>query len=93
MMEIIDPFFGTAEIRELQKAQDQQVEALRDTPGAVIHARAFSSDDPGRLGWDRLGHRMATDGKVTLRGVSETEVERAQQELSGFSTSPERLTR
>lgn len=80
-----DAYFGSAEIRALQKSQDSQVPLLSKTPGAVIHARTFSSDDPQRLGWDILRRRMSEDGRVTLRGVTEADVDEAMKEMEGFT--------
>lgn len=78
------PYYGAPEIQALQKTRDEQVAELKDKPGAVVHARTFSSDDPARLGWDFLRHRMAQEGMVTLRGVDASTVEAARQELSSF---------
>ena len=55
-----------------------------DLPGAVIHARTFSSDDPAKLGWDRWRVGMADEGLVTLRGVDVQTAATAQKELSSF---------
>lgn len=78
------PYFGEPKVQALQEARDRQAAELSDVPGAVIHARVFSSDDPERLGWSRLREIMAEEGMVTLRGVDEATIERAQRELSEF---------
>lgn len=85
MTDASEAYYGTAEIKALQMAQDRQVDALRDTPGAVIHARVFSADDPERLGWAMLRQRMSEDGRVTLRGVPEAVIEKALGELADFT--------
>ncbi|MBV1868984.1 MAG: GNAT family N-acetyltransferase [Marinosulfonomonas sp.] len=85
MAKNFDAFFGTAEVRALQMAQDRQVDTLRETSGAVVHARTFSADDPERLGWDVLRQRMAQDKRITLRGVSENVVKKALTELADFN--------
>lgn len=78
------PYSGDPQTRALQMARDAQVADLRDTPGAVIHARAFSSDDPEQLGWNRLRRCMSEEGMVTLRGVDDTTIEAAKSELKQF---------
>ena len=78
------PYFGDPKIRALQKARDDQVAELKVMPGAVVHARIFSSDDPTKLGWDCLRERMAKEGMITLRGVDDSTIETAREELSGF---------
>lgn len=85
MTDTEDAYFGTAEIRALQRSQDSQVPLLRKTPGAVIHARTFSSDNPRLLGWDTLRQRISVDGWATLRGVTDADVEEAMQELDSFN--------
>ncbi|SEN29606.1 GNAT family N-acetyltransferase [Palleronia pelagia] len=78
-------YFGSAQVQALQRARDADVAELWDRPGAVVHARAFSSDDPEALGWDRLRDVMAREGIVTLRGVGPEVVEQATRELAEFS--------
>jgi GNAT superfamily N-acetyltransferase len=78
------PFFGDQEIQTLQRARDDQAAELADVPGAVVHARTFSSDDPVKLGWDRIRKVMAEEGKITLRGVDEATIELASRELRSF---------
>ncbi|SMY08093.1 GNAT family N-acetyltransferase [Flavimaricola marinus] len=79
------PYFGDPKFQALQRARDLQVAELLDQPGAVIHARAFTSDDPESLGWSRIRKVMVDDGMVSLRGVDERLVERACDELSSFN--------
>ncbi|WP_407491830.1 GNAT family N-acetyltransferase [Pseudooceanicola sp. MF1-13] len=78
------PYFGTDQVRALQRARDEQVAALADLPGAVVHARTFSSDDPAKLGWDYLKRIMSEEGMVTLRGADEATVEVAKVKLNDF---------
>ncbi|KUJ83183.1 isopropylmalate isomerase [Ruegeria marisrubri] len=80
----ISPYFGDAKVQALQKARDQQVSELTDVPGAVVHARIFSSDDPKTLGWDRLRKVMSEEGMITLRGVDEAALDVAKRELGSF---------
>ena len=77
----IDPYFGDEDLRRLQQAQDARVAEHRETPGAVIHARTFSSDDPEALGRDMLRARLETDGRVTLRGATDEAVAEAEARL------------
>ncbi|WGT48633.1 GNAT family N-acetyltransferase [Thioclava nitratireducens] len=84
MTAVRSPYFGNEKIQALQKARDEQVAELMDMPGAVVHARTFSSDDPAQLGWDRLRNSMADEGMITLRGVDAQTVETAREELSSF---------
>lgn len=81
----LDAYFGTDEVRALQQAQDHSIDALRETPGAVIHARTFSTDDPLLLGWDRLRDRMRRDGRVTLRGVAPDVLGQALEALADLA--------
>jgi len=82
MTNALSPYFGEPKIQALQKARDEQVPELIDLPGAVVHARTFSSDDPAMLGWDRLRDGMADEGLITLRGVDVQTVATGQKELS-----------
>lgn len=84
MTAVLSPYFGEPKIQALQKARDEQVAELIDMPGAVIHARTFSSDDPAQLGWDRLRSCMADEGMITLRGVDAQTVATGRAELSSF---------
>lgn len=84
MTTLISPYYGTPKIQALQKARDEQVADLIDMPGAVIHARTFSSDDPTALGWSYLRNVMSDEGFVTLRGVDQVTIEMAKKELSEF---------
>jgi len=82
---VFSPYFGTDKIKALQQARDEQVAALWDLPGAVVHARTFSSDDPVQLGWEHLRKIMSDEGLVTLRGADDATVESAKEELSDYS--------
>lgn len=84
MGKTLSSFYGSEKVVALQKARDAQVASLIDQPGAVVHARIFSTDDPEALGWDRLRAVMAEEGNLTLRGVDQTVVDRACRELSDF---------
>lgn len=79
------PYFGNDKVKALQKARDEQVAELAELPGAVVHARTFSSDDPTRLGWDHLRKIMSEEGVVTLRGADEADVQTAKEELREFN--------
>lgn len=78
------PYFGTDKVKALQQARDEQVAALADLPGAVVHARTFSSDDPAILGWGYLKRIMSEEGMVTLRGTDEATIRVAKDKLSEF---------
>ncbi|MBB94632.1 MAG: isopropylmalate isomerase [Rhodobacteraceae bacterium] len=79
-----NPYYGEPKIQALQRARDEQVAELVDMPGAVVHARTFSSDNPAALGWDYLRRIMSDEGIVTLRGADATTIETAKTELSSF---------
>ncbi|MCU9840583.1 GNAT family N-acetyltransferase [Ruegeria sp. WL0004] len=79
-----NPYYGEPKIQALQQARDEQVAELLDLPGAVIHARTFSSDDPAALGWHYLRRIMSDEGLVTLRGADAATIARAKTELSSF---------
>lgn len=81
----LSPYSGPEDVQLLQRRRDAQVEELRDMPGAVVHARTFSTDDPEALGWDRLREVMAEEGRVALRGATGAEVARAREVLAAFS--------
>ncbi len=78
------PYFGTDKVKALQQARDEQVAALTDLPGAVVHARTFSSDDPAKLGWGHLKRIMSEEGIVTLRGADDATVELGKEKLNDF---------
>ncbi|MDE4100069.1 GNAT family N-acetyltransferase [Phaeobacter gallaeciensis] len=78
------PYFGTEKVKALQQARDEQVATLAQLPGAVVHARTFSSDDPVKLGWEHLRKIMSDEGMVTLRGADIATVEVAKEKLSDF---------
>ncbi|WP_375699060.1 GNAT family N-acetyltransferase [Pseudophaeobacter sp. TrK17] len=84
MTKALSPYYGEPKIQALQKARDEQVADLIDMPGAVVHARTFSSDDPTALGWSYLQKVMSNEGFVTLRGADQVTVETAKKELSEF---------
>ena len=79
-----NPYYGEPKIQALQKARDEQVPELLDLPGAVVHARTFSSDDPAALGWDDLRRIMYDEGLVTLRGADAATIETAKTKLGSF---------
>lgn len=81
------PYFGEPRIQALQKCRDDQVEELRDRPGAVVHARTFSVDDPEAIGWPYIKNIVAREGVVTLRGADESAILKARQELKEFAPS------
>lgn len=80
-----DPFFGDEAVRALQAARDAEVAVMRETPGAVIHARALTTDDPEAFGWDRLRDGMRREGNVSIRGASPETVLKAEHELAAFA--------
>ena len=84
MTKEFSPYFGTDKVMALQQARDEQVAALADLPGAVVHARTFSSDDAAKLGWDYLKRIMSEEGLVTLRGADDATVEVAKEKLKDF---------
>jgi hypothetical protein len=79
------PYFGDERIQALQRARDAQAAIHRDTAGAVVHGRTFSSDDPATLGWDRLREVMSEEGMVVLRGVDAQTLKVARRELADFT--------
>ena len=85
MGQAVSPYFGDARLQAIQKARDHEVAVLGDVPGAVVHARVFSSDDPEAFGWSRLKEIMDREGVLTLRGVDKEMIERGRRELAGFS--------
>lgn len=79
-----NPYHGEPKIQALQQARDEQVAELFDRPGAVIHARTFSSDDPAALGWDYLRRIMFEEGLIILRGATAATIENAKTKLGSF---------
>mgnify|MGYP006198264523 CR=1 FL=1 len=84
MVASFNPYHGEPKIQALQQARDKQVAELFDLPGAVVHARTFSTDDPAALGWDYLRRIMSDEGLVTLRGADAATIETAKSELNNF---------
>lgn len=82
-----DPYFGTDEVRELQRLRDHEVARMQDTPGAVAHSRVFTADDPERLGWDQIEARLQDEGTISLRCVHPDITDQAMARLAHLSPS------
>lgn len=65
--------------------RDEQVAQCADLPGAVVHARAFTSDDPVTLGWALLRNAMTAEGTASLRGVDDATIAVGRKELAEFN--------
>ncbi|MAM63352.1 GNAT family N-acetyltransferase [Maritimibacter sp. UBA3975] len=83
-----DPFFGDETTRALQAARDADVATMRDMPGAVVHARVLTADDPEAFGWDRLREGLAREGVVSVRGVTGEVILTAEHEFASLSPKP-----
>jgi hypothetical protein len=59
--------FGNAAQRKLQAGALAAASEYRDTPGAVFAARMAGTDDPEKLGWDRIEGILRNDGAITFR--------------------------
>jgi len=79
-----NPYYGEPKIRALQRKRDSQVSELQDLAGAVVHGRVFASDNPAKLGWQRLRETMAEEGVISLRGIDDATIETALLELADF---------
>lgn len=77
-----DPFYGDDATRLLQQRRDAEVEEMMNTPGAVGHARAFTSDDPETLGWDKIREVFVREGFVSLRGIDEEMLQEGLDQLA-----------
>ena len=80
-----DPFYGDDRMRALQAARDGEVAGFRNRPGAVVHGRVTSSDDPDAFGWDDLRAAMRREGIVQIRGATPEVILKAEHELAGFA--------
>lgn len=80
-----DPFYGDDIMRALQAARDGEVAGFRNRPGAVVHGRVTSSDDPDAFGWDDLRAAMRREGIVQIRGATPEVILKAEHELAGFA--------
>lgn len=61
--------YGSAAQRRLQAASLASLDATRETPGAVFAARMPGTDDPDRLGWDRIADTLREAGAITFRMI------------------------
>lgn len=79
-------YFGTDMQIALQKAADAAREWVRATPGACDPARCLGSDDPDRLGWDRILSLAERDGMIGFRLIRPDQALEARRRLeaSGF---------
>lgn len=85
MKDVDDPFFGDEMMRALQAARDGEVAQMRTRPGAVVHGRVLSSDDPDAFGWDNLREGLRREGVVQIRGGTPEVILRAEHELAAFA--------
>lgn len=61
--------YGSEAQRRLQAAALAAANEARETPGAVFAARMSGTDDPERLGWDRIGTILRDEGAITFRMI------------------------
>ncbi len=69
MTEPASGLYGSAAQRKLQAASLAAADSVRDTPGAVFAARMAGTDDPDRLGWDRIAATLRDEGAITFRMI------------------------
>lgn len=84
MTALTSGLYGSEAQRRLQAASLAAAAATRETPGAVFAARMAGTDDPDRLGWDRIEAILRDEGAITFRMASakaRPEVERRLAEI------------
>jgi GNAT superfamily N-acetyltransferase len=79
-------YFGSEILQLLQRRADEGATWAYQTPGACNGGRMMSTDDPDRLGWDRVFDLVARDGAfgfrlIPTKKVDETRARLAQQGL------------
>lgn len=70
MTDITTGLYGNDAQRRLQTVFLASLDAARATPGAVFAARMPGTDDPDRLGWDRIAATLRDTGAITFRMIS-----------------------
>lgn len=63
-------YFGTEIQRRLQAQAEASFGYINATPGACQTGRMIGSDDPDRLGWERIEEALARDGVFGFRLLS-----------------------
>ena len=69
MTDITPGLYGNDAQRRLQAVSLASLDAARATPGAVFAARMPGTDDPDRLGWDRIAATLRDQGAITFRMI------------------------
>jgi RimJ/RimL family protein N-acetyltransferase len=76
-------YFGTRMQQRLQAQAEASIDFINATPGACQCGRFMGSDDPDRLGWERIDAFLARDGLFSFRLVPAGKVDALGRRLAG----------
>ncbi|MGI9477373.1 MAG: GNAT family N-acetyltransferase [Hyphomicrobiaceae bacterium] len=68
-------FYGTSRQQELQARVENDAQWIAQTPGACNPGRFLGTDDPGRLGWDKIFETLDRDGTFSFQLVRSDELD------------------
>lgn len=74
--------YGSKEQRRLQARSLAAAGAVRETPGAVFAARMAGTDDPNRIGWDRIVATLRNESAMTFRMIPVDECPEVERRLA-----------
>jgi hypothetical protein len=77
-----DGLYGSESQRWLQARSLAAAGLVRETPGAVFAARMAGTDDPDRLGWDRIGATLRDEEAMTFRMIPVVECAEIERRLA-----------
>jgi len=75
-------YVGTEQQIALQKSADDAFVWMSATPGACNPGRSLGTDDPDRLGWDKVFEVLERDGIFAFRLMRSDQVDRIAETLS-----------
>src|SRR5690349_5789508 len=75
-------YFGTEQQQRLQRLSDEAVPWMRQTPGACNAGRFMGTDDPDKLGWDRIFATLGYDGVFGFRMIKAESVPPIREQLA-----------
>lgn len=75
-------YFGTEQQITLQKSADDAIDWMGATPGACNPGRCLGTDDPDRLGWDKIFEILKRDKVFAFRLMHIDQVDQIAKTLS-----------
>lgn len=75
-------YVGTDQQIALQEFADDAFEWMNTTPGACNPGRSLGTDDPDRLGWDKIFEVLERDGIFAFRLMHSDQIDRIARMLS-----------